>query len=342
MPVITIIVPIYKTEKYLCRCIDSILAQTFIDFECILVDDGSPDNCPAICDEYNVKDSRIVVIHQKNAGVSAARNAGLEIARGEWIGFVDSDDWCDSDMFRVLYDNAVRYDADVSICGYRKITNEKIKKNVKSKIQTFNAEQAIKKLFQPPNRMIDFNPANWNKLINAKIILQNKLRYDTTIQYAEDCLFIYEVFIRARKVVSFSRPYYNYFYNPESVTNRVGLICTSKTAFFPFDKIISLENSKKIKRKIIVVKIIATSNLCHNYIIQKDYVNDNFLFLKKFLVRNIHYLLFDLATPLHIKIQCCLINNPHLYILVRNSWNYVKQFFGYLLNKRFRQGALKM
>jgi glycosyltransferase involved in cell wall biosynthesis len=99
MPVISIIVPVYKVEPYLRRCIDSILAQGFTDFECILIDDGSPDNCPTICDEYMEKDKRIVVIHQENKGVSAARNAGLNRAQGKWIGFVDSDDWCDKGMF---------------------------------------------------------------------------------------------------------------------------------------------------------------------------------------------------------------------------------------------------
>ena len=88
---VSIIVPIYNVEKYLSKCIDSILAQTYNDIEVILVDDGSPDNCPKICDEYAQKDNRVIVIHQKNAGVSAARNAGLKAAHGEYIGFVDPD-----------------------------------------------------------------------------------------------------------------------------------------------------------------------------------------------------------------------------------------------------------
>lgn len=93
MPTISIIVPVYNVEAYLCRCIDSILAQTFTDFELILVDDGSPDNCSSICDEYAKKDSRIVVVHKENGGLSDARNTGLDIAKGEYIGFVDSDDF---------------------------------------------------------------------------------------------------------------------------------------------------------------------------------------------------------------------------------------------------------
>ena len=102
-PEISIIVPVYKVEKYLNECIDSILAQTFTDFELILVDDGSPDNCPALCDAAAAKDSRIRVIHQQNKGLSGARNAGIEIARGNWLSFIDSDDSVDKTFCEKLY-----------------------------------------------------------------------------------------------------------------------------------------------------------------------------------------------------------------------------------------------
>jgi len=325
MPAISIIVPVYRTEKYLHRCIDSILGQTFVDFECIIIDDGSPDNCPDLCDEYAVKDSRIVVIHQKNAGVSAARNAGLDIARGKWIGFVDSDDWCDHDMFSVLYNNAVKYDADISICGWRKIYNNgRTLEKVKNKLKIFNGEQAIKKLFTPSCNM-EFNPSNWNKLFNAKIIFQNGLRYDTTIQFAEDFLFQYEILKHTRRVVSFSMPYYNYICNPESVTNQYGLTDAVKTQFFAFDKMILLEDAEILKRKIIVFKIILAYNLCHNYIVQKDYTNKDFYFLKKLIVDNRRYLLYDFATPLHIKMKCCMVSNPYLYFRARNILKSIKK-----------------
>ena len=99
---ISIIVPVYKVEKYLKRCIDSILSQTYTDFELILVDDGSPDNCGAICDEYAQKDGRIIVIHKENGGLSSARNAGLDVAIGDYIGFVDSDDMIGSHYYEAL------------------------------------------------------------------------------------------------------------------------------------------------------------------------------------------------------------------------------------------------
>ena len=98
VPKVSIIVPVYKVEKYLRKCIDSIINQTLKDIEIILVDDGSPDNCGKICDEYAAKDTRIKVIHKENGGLSSARNAGMEVAEGEYIGFVDSDDWIESDL----------------------------------------------------------------------------------------------------------------------------------------------------------------------------------------------------------------------------------------------------
>ncbi|MDE6447932.1 MAG: glycosyltransferase, partial [Muribaculaceae bacterium] len=108
-PKISIIVPIYKVERYLPECLDSIIRQTFTDWECILVDDGSPDNCGKICDEYAARDPRFRVIHQKNGGLSAARNSGISIAKAQYIGFVDSDDWIEAEMFQTLY-NLIRQD----------------------------------------------------------------------------------------------------------------------------------------------------------------------------------------------------------------------------------------
>ena len=116
-PEISIIVPVYKVEKYLNECIDSILAQTFTDFELILVDDGSPDNCPALCDAAAAKDGRIRVIHKQNGGVNTARNAGLDAARGAWIAFVDSDDTVQPDYLQKLHTAAVSAGSDLAICG---------------------------------------------------------------------------------------------------------------------------------------------------------------------------------------------------------------------------------
>ena len=124
MPIVSIIVPVYNVEKYINRCIDSILAQTFTDWECILVVDGSPDKSGEICDEYSARDSRIRVIHKPNGGVSSARNVGINLATGEWITFVDSDDFIDADSLFSMVELTKHYDADLFCFGIRITTTD--------------------------------------------------------------------------------------------------------------------------------------------------------------------------------------------------------------------------
>ena len=119
--IISVIVPIYKVEKYLCRCIDSILEQTYTNLEIILVDDGSPDKCGEICDQYEKKDKRIRVIHKTNGGLSDARNTGLDAATGQYIAFVDGDDFIRKDMYEKMYASIKKYNADMSICNFKYI-----------------------------------------------------------------------------------------------------------------------------------------------------------------------------------------------------------------------------
>lgn len=120
IPKISIIVPVYNVELFLHKCIISILSQTFKDFELILINDGSTDKSGEICDVYSQKDSRIKVIHKKNEGQSSARNKGLEIARGDYIGFVDSDDWIEQDMYKTLYESSIKANADIAVIGLEK------------------------------------------------------------------------------------------------------------------------------------------------------------------------------------------------------------------------------
>lgn len=118
MAVISVIVPVYKVEKFLDRCINSIIQQTFTNLEIILVDDGSPDRSGEICDEWKMKDKRIRVIHKENGGLSDARNKGLDVATGDYVAFIDSDDWIDPDMFQLLYDATQKYQADIAECSW--------------------------------------------------------------------------------------------------------------------------------------------------------------------------------------------------------------------------------
>lgn len=121
---ISVIIPVYKVEKYINRCVESVLVQNYHNIEVILVDDGSPDNCGIICDRYADKDSRVKVIHKTNGGLSDARNAGLNIATGQYICFIDSDDYIEKDMLKDMYDNIVRTGADITICNYCAVDNE--------------------------------------------------------------------------------------------------------------------------------------------------------------------------------------------------------------------------
>lgn len=148
IPKISIIVPVYKVEKYLSRCIKSILRQTFTDFELILVDDGSPDKCPQMCDDWGKKDKRIRVIHKENGGLSSARNAGLRAARGEYIGFVDSDDWIACDMYEILYQLAKKYRADITCGGIERTNAGSVRKKTSGTIKEYTQDAFSRKYFK--------------------------------------------------------------------------------------------------------------------------------------------------------------------------------------------------
>lgn len=217
MPLISVIVPVYKVEKYLDRCIDSILAQTFKDFELIIIDDGSPDKCPEMCDNWAKKDNRIIVIHQKNMGVSAARNAGIKIARGQYFTFVDSDDWISENMIQLLFDLIKKYEADISICNFVK-TDRKIDTTFKQKNQEkiYTQDEFMKIILKiHSNRTIHYP---WGKLYKRKVI--NDKQYPVGIPNGEDVEGMFKAVIRSDKIVETTEIGYFYFENIESVTRK--------------------------------------------------------------------------------------------------------------------------
>lgn len=203
MPELSIIVPVYKVEKYLPKCIDSILAQTFRDFELILIDDGSPDNCGAICDEYAARDSRIKVIHQANAGVSAARNAGLDIASGTYLGFVDSDDWIEPEMYGDLVAVAQQEKADV-VCSQMFINSDPLLRT--NCIHKYSGDELMVELFSRPSRITG---SSCNKLFLRERIITQRFPEDTRIW--EDHIFLFYCFSsNCRKGVLLDVPHYHY------------------------------------------------------------------------------------------------------------------------------------
>lgn len=229
MDLISVIVPVYKAEKYLPLCLDSLLAQTYQNLQIILVDDGSPDECPLICDRYASKDGRIQVLHQSNRGISAARNAGLEVAKGSYIGFVDSDDWVEPDMFEALVALSRKYDAPIAMCGYEINEERSLDPIVHEGVyQTYDALEHIIKAGL-------FNGYLWNKLFYASLF--HNLRFDENILYCEDLLACVQCFMQVESISYSSRPYYHYRMSENSLTRR--LTMGTLTSFQAREQIIS-------------------------------------------------------------------------------------------------------
>lgn len=213
---ISVIVPIYRVEKYLPACIDSILNQTFTDFELILVDDGSPDRCPEICDETAKRDARVRVIHQANAGLSAARNAGIEIAHGEWLGFVDSDDYIAPQFYEKLYQTAQRTDADCVMCSVQNV--DESGKSIDSALMRVADEvKTGQEVLQKIGRD-DVTPylTAWNKLYRRKLF--NTLRYPSGRQN-EDVFVFAELFCQVQRAACVAEPLYFYRKRIDSIMN---------------------------------------------------------------------------------------------------------------------------
>ncbi len=212
---ISVVVPIYKVERYLKTCIDSILAQNYSNLEIILVDDGSPDNCGSICEEYALIDKRIKVIHKENGGLSDARNVGMSKAEGKYITFVDSDDIIDKHFIARLYENLVNAKADISCCDLARIQSiDEVKENQNVKVEEFDGLSAIKEtLYQ---RKIDNSACA--KLY--KIDLFDEIKYPKG-KYFEDLDTTYKLFLKAKKIVATNEKLYYYIQREGSILHKL-------------------------------------------------------------------------------------------------------------------------
>jgi len=215
-PLISAIVPIYNVEAYLRECVDSILHQTYSNLEIVLVDDGSPDKCPEICDEYAKKDNRVKVIHQKNGGLAKARNVGLNNATGEYITFIDSDDFVSKRYIEFLYRGAHENDADISIATFSSFSNKHVPKlsidyinfKVLSKSDCFERYTSMKTNVAMP--LI----TAWNKLYKKELFLG--IVYPEGKLY-EDAFTTYKLFDKAKKIIYSPMKLYCYRRNPQSI-----------------------------------------------------------------------------------------------------------------------------
>lgn len=209
---VSIIIPIYQVETYIHRCIDSILSQNYSELEVILVDDGSPDNCGLICDEYALKDNRIVVIHKENGGLSSARNVALDICKGEYIMFVDSDDYVEPNFCEEALRIVVEKNVLCASFGYYEIRNGERKQYGTTTPRFLEAEEAIERIIKLDD--VIYNLA-WNKIYHRSLF--RNIRYPLGRLY-EDQGTTYKLFDKAGKIYVSSVPLYNYIRREDSIT----------------------------------------------------------------------------------------------------------------------------
>ena len=304
------IIPIYNAEQYLRQCLDSVVNQTYKNLEIILVDDGSTDNSGKICDEYALKDKRIVVIHKENGGISDARNIGIEKASGEFITFVDSDDDVANDIIEYLYEILKKFNCKMSVCAHNIIKNNKIKKsfNLKGDCK-LSSQECIKKMLYDDG----IDTSAWAKLYDRSIFEQ--IRYPKGMLF-EDIATTYKLFIKSTEIASGHLAKYNYrIRNEHSITrcvfNKSKLDLIENTDKMATDVINMFPNLQKaaLRRKIYA----RFSTL--NQLLNVDKENENIVketvsFIKKYTWN----ILFDKNVPLRDKCAIILLNiNYNLY-----------------------------
>ncbi|MCD7872605.1 MAG: glycosyltransferase [Clostridiales bacterium] len=209
MEKISVIIPVYGVEKYLNRCVNSVVNQTYKNLEIILVDDGSPDNCPLMRDAWAEKDSRVKVIHKKNGGLSSARNAGMDIMTGSFVGFIDSDDTADSEMFEKMYNAVTADNCDMCVCNNSHMDeNYNIIDKSDYKCCELKGKEAVMQGFFNEDKFDSRSACN--KLYKCSVISNYNLRFDENIKWGEDYPFNYFFLKKANKIISIEDVLYNY------------------------------------------------------------------------------------------------------------------------------------
>ena len=226
-PKVSIIIPIYNTEKYLDRCMQSVLSQTLKDIEIILVDDESPDNAPMMCDDYAKQDSRIKVIHKKNGGLGFARNSGLDVASGEYVAYLDSDDYVAKNMYEILYNKAKDYKCDVVMCGYNFVDRYGHVNNCTNTMQKqlYEEDDVLKILFATlgaaPKDFTDniMGMSVWRAIYSVDIIKKNNIRFPSEREFiCEDAIFHIDFFHKIKRAYIIEEALYYYCNNPGSLS----------------------------------------------------------------------------------------------------------------------------
>ena len=246
---ISVIVPVYNTEKYIDRCIDSIISQTYQNIEVILIDDGSIDNSLEICEKYMTKNPKIKVVHQENKGVSNARNKGLSIAKGNYFICIDSDDWLEPNMLEILYNNIQNYDADIATCNFYN-DYESGEKTVKNDIDNdVLILTETKEMYESLFASNKFGGYLWNKLIRTSKIKNTKenIYFNEKIAIEEDVMFLINVFKRCRKICYDSSSILYHYFQRATSSVRFNYTLKDITKLYTLEEKLKLKESYKLK-----------------------------------------------------------------------------------------------
>lgn len=252
LQMISVVVSIYNMEEYLYKCVESLLNQTYQNYEILLIDDGSTDNCGKICDEFEAKEEKIKTVHKQNGGVSSARNCGIKQAKGEWIVFPDPDDWVEPNYLQKLIDIQIKNDADLSICGH--YYSDKVW-NKTAKPEVMNNEKAMEYLMYPNY----FSGYSWNKLYSLNLIIKNNLFFDEELGMIQDLHFNVRYFQFCNKIAYDPEPVYHYVIHDSLSVSSTNSPLTPRK----INGIISYEKIAEVLRdKYPVCEEIAYASLC--------------------------------------------------------------------------------
>lgn len=278
IPKVSVIVAIYNAEDYLERCVNSLLSQTLVEFEILLINDGSTDNSKTICDNYAIKDNRIRVFHKKNGGVSSARNLGIEEAFGEYTIHLDSDDYTEPEMLEKMYNYAIETNCDIVIADFFVETKEKqiIKKQL---VNEFDNTKIIKQILEG-----DLHGSVWNKLIRTSFYKSLNIKFESSLSYCEDMLFNIECFMNNPKVGKIDEPFVHYIQREDSLIT----ILNEETFIQSFKLIKILENKLGqsyqvsinffkliIKRRMIISDLFSAKEIKSKYAEADKYIFKN-------------------------------------------------------------------
>lgn len=232
-PLISVVIPVYNTAPYLEKCLESVVNQTYQNLQIIIINDGSTDNSAEICQKFSEKDDRIEFINKQNEGVSIARNIGIEKSKGEWIYFLDSDDFIDLNMFEYLIETVFKKECDVIQFGIRSFKNNQL---VSERLPSNNKEYTDLRKFIEENQLKPISA--WLHLIHTSLVKNNSLYFNENLKHGEDMLFMYSTYSYARKIFVLDKVFYNQVLSPNSASR------------------------KPIKAKVIFDKLLFLSEIC--------------------------------------------------------------------------------